>query len=215
MYKLYNVKTWGSLAPHCVLEELGVPYQNIWMTGEQVRDPKFKEISPLGFVPVLGLPDGRTIIESAAIVAFLTDAHPDKKLAPAPGEADHAEYLSALTFMAVNVYQMISISYAPAMLADSESEQKTVARRATENANALFGLIEARLAKEGPFMLGERFSAADTYLFMLSLWARPSETEHLARYPHIAKVCTAVRARPKLKAALEAHGVMEPGGYGA
>jgi glutathione S-transferase len=215
MYKLYNVKTWGSLAPHCVLEELGVPYQNIWMTGEQVRDPKFKEISPLGFVPVLGLPDGRTIIESAAIVAFLTDAHPDKKLAPAPGEADHAEYLSALTFMAVNVYQMISISYAPAMLADSESEQKTVARRATENANALFGLIEARLAKEGPFMLGERFSAADTYLFMLSLWARPSETEHLARYPHIAKVCAAVRARPKLKAALEAHGVMEPGGYGA
>lgn len=215
MYKLYNVKTWGSLAPHCVLEELGVPYQNIWMTGEQVRDPKFKEISPLGFVPVLGLPDGRTIIESAAIVAFLTDAHPDKKLAPAPGEADHADYLSALTFMAVNVYQMISISYAPAMLADSESEQKTVARRATENANALFGLIEARLAKEGPFILGERFSAADIYLFMLSLWARPSETEHLARYPHIAKVCAAVRARPKLKAALEAHGVMEPGGYGA
>lgn len=215
MYKLYNVKTWGSLAPHCVLEELGVPYQNIWMTGEQVRDPKFKEISPLGFVPVLGLPDGRTIIESAAIVAFLTDAHPGKKLAPAPGEADHAEYLSALIFMAVNVYQMISISYAPAMLADSESEQKTVARRATENANALFGMIEARLAKEGPFMLGERFSAADIYLFMLSLWARPSETEHLARYPHIAKVCAAVRARPKLKAALEAHGVMEPGGYGA
>lgn len=215
MYKLYNVKTWGSIAPHCVLEELGVPYQNIWMTGEQVRDPKFKEISPLGFVPVLGLPDGRPIVESAAIVAFLTDAHPDRKLAPAPGEADHAEYLSSLVFMAVNVYQMISISYAPAMLADGESEQKTVARRAAENANTLFGMIEARLAKEGPFILGERFSAADIYLFMLSLWARPSEAEHLARYPHIAKVSAAVRARPKLKAALESHGVMEPGGYGA
>jgi glutathione S-transferase len=203
MYKLYNVKTWGSLAPHCVLEELGVPYQNIWMTGEQVRDPKFKEISPLGFVPVLGLPDGRSIIESAAIVAFLTDAHPDRKLAPAPGEADHAEYLSALIFMSVNLYQMISILYAPGMLADTDAEKATVTRRATENASALFDMIEARLAKEGP------------YLFMLSLWARPSEAEHLARYPHIAKVSAAVRARPKLKAALEAHGVMAPGGYGA
>jgi glutathione S-transferase len=215
MYKLYNVKTWGSLAPHCVLEELGVPYQNIWMTGDQVRDARFKEISPLGFVPVLGLPDGRSIVESAAIIAFLTDAHPDKKLAPAPGEADHAEYLSSLVFMSVNLYQMISISYAPGMLADTDAEKATVSRRATENANALFDLIEARLAKEGPFVLGNRFSAADIYLFMLSLWARPSEAEHLARCPHIGKVSAAVRARPKLKAALEAHGVMALGGYGA
>lgn len=214
MYKLYNVKTWGSLAPHCVLEELGVPYQNIWMTPEQVRDPKFKEISPLGFVPVLGLPDGRPIVESAAIIAFLTDAHPDKKLAPAPGEADHAEYLSWLVFMSVNLYQMISITFAPSMLADSEAEQKTVSRRAAETSNALFDMIEARLAKEGPFMLGDRFSAADIYLFMLSLWARPSEAEHLARCTHIAKVSAAVRARPKLKAALDAHGVIQLGGYG-
>ena len=214
MYKLYNVKTWGSLAPHCVLEELGVPYQNIWMTAEQVREPKFKEISPLGFVPVLGLSDGRSVMESAAIIAFLTDAHIDRKLAPAPGEDDHADYLSWLVFMSVNLYQMISIAFAPAMLADTEAEQATVSRRAAENSNALFDLIEARLAKEGPFILGERFSAADIYLFMLSLWARPSEADHLARCPHIAKVSAAVRARPKLKAALEAHGVMGLGGYG-
>jgi glutathione S-transferase len=198
-----------------VLEELGVPYQNIWMTGEQVRAPKFKEISPLGFVPVLGLPDGRPIVESAAIIAFLTDAHPDKKLAPAPGEADHAEYLSWLVFMSVNLYQMISITFAPSMLADTEAEQKTVSRRAAENANALFDMIETRLTKEGPFLLGDRFSAADIYLFMLGLWARPSEAEHLARCPHIAKVSAAVRARPKLKAALDVHGVMDMGGYGA
>jgi hypothetical protein len=32
MYKLYNVKRWGSISAHLVLEELGVPYQNIWLT---------------------------------------------------------------------------------------------------------------------------------------------------------------------------------------
>jgi glutathione S-transferase len=214
MYKLYNVKTWGSLAPHFVLEELGVPYQNIWMTGDQVRDPKFREISPLGFVPALGLSDGRSIIESAAIIAFLTDAYPDRKLAPAPGEDDHAVYLSTLVFLSVNLYQMISIAFAPGMLGDTDSEKATIARRAAEASNALFDMIEARLGKEGPFLLGERFSAADIYLFMLSLWARPSEAEHLARCPNIARVSEAVRARPKLKAALEAHGVMGLGGYG-
>ena len=90
MYKLYNVKRWGSISAHLVLEELGVPYQNMWMTAEQVRAPEFREISPLGLIPALGLPDGRAIAESAAIVAFLTDAHPDKGLAPPIGSDDHA-----------------------------------------------------------------------------------------------------------------------------
>jgi glutathione S-transferase len=109
---------------------------------------------------------------------------------------------------------MISIHFAPSMLADTDAEKATVGRRAAEASNQLFDMIEARLAKEGPFLLGERFSAADIYLFMLSLWARPSEAEHLASRPNIARISAAVRARPKLKAALEAHGVMGLGGYG-
>ena len=48
MYKLYNVKAWGSLGIHCLLEEMDVPYTNIWMTAEQVRAPEFRAISPLG-----------------------------------------------------------------------------------------------------------------------------------------------------------------------
>ena len=55
MYKLYNVKTWGSLAIHCLLEELEAPYTNIWMTREQVREPEFRAINPLGMIPALGL----------------------------------------------------------------------------------------------------------------------------------------------------------------
>jgi len=90
MYKLYNVKRWGSMSAHFVLEELGVPYQNIWMTPEQVKAPEFRDLSPLGLIPVLGLRDGRTVVESSAIVLFLTDSHPDRGLAPKPGGEDHA-----------------------------------------------------------------------------------------------------------------------------
>ena len=63
--------------------------------------------------------------------------------------------------------------------------------------------------------MGDRYSAIDIYLFMLTIWGRPSEADLLAHYPAIAAHAAAVRARPKLKAALEAHGVMQPGGYGA
>src|SRR5215471_16069559 len=110
MYKLYNVKRWGSLSAHLVLEELGVPYQNIWLTPEQVRAPEFREISPLGLIPAFGLHDGRAITESAAIVAYLTDAHPEAGLAPPIGSDDHAVYLSSLVFMATNIYPAINLA---------------------------------------------------------------------------------------------------------
>ena len=52
MYKLYNVKAWGSLAIHCMLEEMELPYINIWMSPEQVRAPEFRAVSPLGIPPL-------------------------------------------------------------------------------------------------------------------------------------------------------------------
>ena len=77
MYKLYNVKAMGSMCVHFLLEEMEVPYTNIWMTMEQVRAPEFRQLSPLGFVPALGLKDGRTLFETAAIITFLVTTHAD------------------------------------------------------------------------------------------------------------------------------------------
>jgi len=211
MYKLYNVKRWGSMSVHFVLEELGVPYQNIWMTPEQARAPEFRDISPLGYIPVLGLRDGRSIVESSAIVAFLTGSHPDRELAPQPGSDDHAVYLSALAFMAINIYSAINLSFEADALTDTPEQSEVVKAKAMEREARLFDLIENRLAKEGPYMIGERFSAADIYLFMLTIWAHASERALLNRSPNIARVAATVRARPRLKASLEAHGVFEPG----
>ncbi len=213
MYKLYNVKSWGSLAPHCLLEELEVPYQNIWMTREQVRAPEFRELHPLGYVPVLGLPDGRPLIESAAIVTFLTIAHADKGMAPDPGSFDHGGFLSQLNFMSTSLYPVISMAFPKNAYAMDSAHDAFIVATATEKSFELFDILEADLAKEGPWLLGERYSALDSYLFMLSLWARPSEKDLHERFPNIARLATAIRQRPKLKAVLESHGVLELGGY--
>jgi glutathione S-transferase len=210
MYKLYNVKRWGSMSAHFVLEELGVPYQNIWMTAEQVAAPEFREISPLGFIPALGLADGRAITESAAIVAFLTTSHADKGLAPPIGSEDHATYLSQLIFLAVNLYPAINLAGGDVRLADTEAEKATVTRNAIAYCDTLFDIVESRLKADGPFLAGEAYSAADIYLFMLTIWAKPSESALLARCPNIARVCEFIRARPRLKAVLEVHGVLTP-----
>jgi glutathione S-transferase len=213
MYKLYNVKAWGSISIHCVLEEMEVPYTNIWMTPEQVRDPDFRTTSPLGMIPALGLSDGRSLYESAAIVTFLLAAHPDKDMAPTQGSADFGEFMSMLHLMSTELYPTGNLAIPGNAYALDESHDAFIVSAAATMADQYWSLLEARLAKSGPWLMGHRFSALDPYAFMLSLWGRPSETALHQRFPHVAKLASELRARPKLKAVLEAHGVLEPGGY--
>lgn len=214
MYKLYNVKAWGSLAIHCLLEEMEVPYTNIWMTGEQVKAPEFRAISPLGLVPALGLADGRSLFESAAIVSFLVTAHPEKAMAPVPGSDDFGEFLSWLHFMSTNLYMTNNLAIGGNYLASDEDQDRFIMAQAMTRADDYWRLLEERLADEGQWLMGKSFSALDLYAFMITLWGRPNEAALHGRFPGIARLAAAVRARPKLKAALEAHGVMELGGYG-
>ena len=208
MYKLYNVKGWGSLGPHLLLDAMGVPFENVWMTPEQVRAPEYRRISPLGYIPALGLADGTTLFESLAITVFLTSAHADKGLAPLPGTAAHGEYLSWLTFMSVNIYGAINLAFHGDAYTRDDAGFAFMKQKAVAESNRLFGIVEKRLAVGGPFLLGADFSAADLYLFMLTIWAKPSQAELLAQNPHIAKVCAHVRGMGSLRAALEAHGVL-------
>jgi glutathione S-transferase len=212
MYKLYNVKGWGSMAPHFVLEEMDIPYENVWMTPEQVRTPAFREVSPLGLIPALGLDDGRAIFESAAIVSFLTTAHPDKGLAPPPGSNDHGVYLAWLAFMSSNIYPAINLAYHGRGLVDSDEAFAVLGQGGAARAGQLFGIIDEKLGEDGPFIMGDSFSAADIYLFMLALWAKPSERDLLQRCRNIARVSEEVRRRPKLRATLEVHGAAQPQG---
>ena len=213
MYKLYNVKAWGSVSIHCLLEEMEVPYTNIWMTPEQVRAPEFRALSPLGTIPALGLADGRTLFESAAIVSFLIAAHPEKHLSPVPGGPAHGEFMSILHFMSTELYPTTNIALGGSGYASDEAQEAFIKARARDQPDGYWQFLESRLAASGPWLMGRDFSALDLYAFMLTLWARPSEEALHARFPGIAKLATAVRARPKLKAVLESHGVMKLGGY--
>ncbi len=210
MYKLYNVKAWGSMGVHFLLEEMAVPYTNIWMTPEQVAAPEYRALSPLGYIPALGLDDGSALFESAAIVSFLMTAHPDKGMAPQPGSNEYGEFLSWLHFMSTNLYPAINMGDAGNFYARNSTEEAFLVGKSTEKCNELWAIVAKRLEAEGPWLMGENFSALDIYAFMLFCWSRPKEKALHAEFPSIAKLAQAVRARPKLKAALEAHGVMEP-----
>jgi glutathione S-transferase len=212
MYKLYNVKAWGSLAIHCLLEEMEVPYTNIWMTPEQVRR-RSSAVNPLGMIPALGLADGRTIYESAAIVSFLVAAHPEKSMSPVLGSPAYGEFMSLLHSDEHGTLPTNSIAFGESPYARQRRMMLSSWKPRASVPTVYWAILEKRLSSAGPWLMGRAFSALDIYAFMLSIWGRPNEEALRDRFPAIAKLATAVRARPKLKAVLESHGVLKIGGY--
>ena len=213
MYKLYNIKAWGSLSIHCLLEEMEVPYTNIWMSVEQVRAPEFRALSPIGTIPVLGLADGSALYESAAIVSYLVAAHPEKNMSPEIGSPAYGEFMSVLHFMSTEIYPTSNLAFGGSGYAQTEAHEAFLTERARERTYSYWQVLEKRLTAAGPWLMGRDFSALDPYAFMLAVWGRPDEASLHKRFPAVARLAAGVRARPKLKAVLEAHGVLKTGGY--
>lgn len=104
-YKLYGRLGAGSLAPQILLEEIGVPYELVWVSRAPAEIEALRRISPAGKVPVLVLADGTAMSESAAILIHLTIAHPAADLAPRAGTTAHARFLQRMVFLSANVYE--------------------------------------------------------------------------------------------------------------
>ncbi|HKP23745.1 MAG TPA: glutathione S-transferase family protein [Dongiaceae bacterium] len=202
MYKLYGVKKWGSLAPQCILEELAIPHEMIWLSVEDRRG-SYRQINPLGYVPSLQLTDGRFVFESSAIVTHLTDAHPGD-LAPRPGTLDHGLYLTWLTWLNAEIYSTVNaaefLESADNTIGDAAS-RASLAVAMRNKVDGLFDIVERHLAQSGGFMLGANVSAVDHYLMMFALWF-PDRRAFYERCPSIGRVAAAVSARPAVAKAL-------------
>jgi glutathione S-transferase len=211
MYELYNIKGMGSMTIQFVLDEMEIGYTNTWLTIDQVRAPEFRQVSPLGFVPALRLRDGRTLFETSGIITFLVTAHADKGLAPPPGSDDFGEFQSWLQLMNSNLYRAIGMVYHGDFYAKNAEHNDFIVERAIERCDSLWEILDQRLASKSPWLMGESYSALDIYAFTAGCWSKPSETIVLKKFPNVGRLASGVRARPKLRAALEAHGVMRPG----
>src|SRR5271155_3863751 len=104
-YTLFGRPGSGSYAVQIALEEIGAPYERIWVGKEPEAVAKFRTLNPAGRVPALRLPDGTVLSESAAILIHLALAHPTSQLAPTPGTTAHARFLQWMVYLSANVYE--------------------------------------------------------------------------------------------------------------
>jgi glutathione S-transferase len=144
--------------------------------GVQYSD-EFMAKNPNHNVPVLDIAfdDGThmTMLESAAMVAFLADAYPDKNLAPIPGPSQaRADYLQMLLFGASTMDMMLwQIRIHEHVLPRAERDERTVLRYRQKFISEVEPQLAERLTK-GAFICGDAFTAADCVIGHNVTWAR-------------------------------------------
>lgn len=171
MYKLYWSAGSAAMAPHAVLQEVNARYELIELNLDrgQQRDPAYLKLNPNARVPTLVVDDKDVIYESAAICMYLADRHPEAGLAPALDDPKRGPYLQWLTYMSNSLQAACLRYYYPARYTTNPAHESEVADKAREEAAAIWGCIDQAIGA-GPYLLGERFSAGDLYMLMLSTW---------------------------------------------
>lgn len=190
-----------SLSPHIVLEESGLPYETEAVdlkTKVTASGTDYWAINPKGYVPALQLDSGEVLTEGPAIVQYLADQVPEKKLAPANGTLERYRLQSWLTFIGTELHRSFSPFFNPA----SSDDWKAAA---LSNLERRLDYVNTQLAGKS-YLLGEEFSVADAYLFTILNWTKFIKLD-LARWPNVAVYHARVGARPAVQATLKSEGL--------
>ncbi|MGO2158086.1 MAG: glutathione transferase GstA, partial [Serratia proteamaculans] len=185
-----------SLSPHIVLREAGLDF-----TAEKVdlalkkteSGADYLAINPKGQVPALLLDDGSLLTEGVAIVQYLADRVPDRGLIPAAGTLSRYHAIEWLNYIATELHKGFSPLFNP----KTPDEYKTIAR---EKLDKQFDYLDSVLAKQH-FLLGNKFSVADAYLFTVMRWAIALQFD-IKKRTQLSAYFDRVAARPAVDATL-------------
>jgi len=203
-YKLYGREGSGSFAVQVALEEIGVPFERIWIAKEPAAVARFREINPTGKVPALALPDGTLMFESAAILVHLSLVHPDAGLAPPPGTSEHALFLQWMTFMSANAYEAaLRMYYSDRYSTRGVLDAEPIREQGSRDFLAHLELISRSLK---PHVLGARYSIADVYLYMLASWYPAGKEALYAQLPALKLHAQMLSLRPAVSKVEADHG---------
>ncbi len=192
-YKLYGRPGSGSLAVQIALEEIGAPYERIWVGSEATDVARFRAINPTGRVPALMLTDGTLMFESAAVLIHLALSYPKAGLAPLPGTSRHAAFLQWMVFLSANLYEAaLRVYYSPRYSTRGVADAEPIRDQGAADYDSYLALISKGL---GPYVLGDSYSIADVYLYMLVSWHPGDRTELYRRLPNLEEHAKIVAAR--------------------
>jgi glutathione S-transferase len=174
MLRLHHDPGTAAMAPHILLEEIGVPFTlvRVERATHAHKTPAYLKLNPNGLIPVLE--DGSLVLyESAAICMHLSDTHPEAGFAPPLATPQRAQFYKWLVWLTNTLQATLLLYFYPERRADDATAVAQVKARAEATIGGLLDQLDTELARHGqPWLLGAHYSAVDAYALMLCRWTR-------------------------------------------
>ena len=187
-----------------LLEEIGAPYELIHMSidMDEPRPPEQLAVNPNGWVPVL-LWEGGAMYECAAITVFLCDRHSDARLAPTVDDPARALFLQTLVYFSNSVQNAYQLTYYPDRFVDTPADEPSAQQRGIRRLRETWSVIDDQIG-DSQWVLSDRFSAADIYLFMLTTWLRSTKGHpSVSEFSNVKRIADVVMERPSVQLVYE------------
>jgi glutathione S-transferase len=200
--KLYYSPGACSLSPHIIASEAELPIELIKVdlesklaeTGED-----FRQLNPNGYVPLLILDDGNRLTEGPAIVQYLADQSPDKKIIPPAGTFERYQLQQWLNFISTEIHKSFSPLFNPSAPEAAKELATTILMTRLET-------VAEQLSSQ-PFLLGDNFSVADAYLFVTLSWGKYVDID-ISRWPALVRHADRISERPAVQKAMKEEGLI-------
>lgn len=185
----YHAPNTRSTGVRILLDELGADYRLVALDAKagEHRKPAFLAVNPMGKVPAI-VHDGALVTEQGAIYLYLADCFPDAGLAPPIGDPLRGPYLRWLFFY--------GSAFEPALVDRAmQRDPGGVAMSPYGSFDTMMGTLVAQLGR-GPFLLGERFTAADVLWGTALVWTMRFKL--VPEHPDIAAYVARIVGRPSV-----------------
>ncbi len=209
MYTLYYSPGAASMCVHLALLETGARHELILvdLAAGQQRDPAYLKLNPNGVVPTL-LIDGKPFYEAAAALLTIAERQPEGKLAPPVDSLARAAWNQWIVHLANTLQPAFRLWFYPQDISVDAATQSVVKAAAQHKIEAAWGRLEAHLTVNGPYLLGDKPSAADLMLIMLMRWSR-NMPKPVTEWPALAAYASLMKSRPSWKRLYEVEGLSE------
>ncbi len=192
-----------SLASHITVLETGLPVE---LKRADTKTKKLEDgsdyfaVNSKGSVPALRLDNGQVLTEGPVIMQYLADQKPDTKLVPKAGTLERYRLQEWLNYITSEIHKSFSPLFSPA--ANDAVKAYTV-----QNLEKKFDWLNKQLTGK-QYLTGDQFTIADAYLFVVANWSNFVGID-LNRWPALKAFQDRVAARPKVKEAMEAEGLLK------
>jgi glutathione S-transferase len=201
MLKLYYAPGTCALASHIALEEAGAGYttERLDFKSNQQNSPEYLAINPKGRVPAL-VTDRGILTETPAMLGFIAQSFPQAKLAPLDDPYAFAQMQAFNSYLCSTVHVAHAHRVRGYRWATDEASFADMKRMVPKTVGACFALIERGMLK-GPWVMGERYTICDPYLFTLAGWLEGDSVD-LATLPKVADHRKRMSERPAVRKVL-------------